>query len=305
VRGFPEAALVTVEDYDGVRALAGFRALADTYDGFIIDQWGVLHDGTQPYAGAAECLSQLRASGKRIVVLSNSGKREAENIRLMARLGFDAALYDRFISAGENARQAIATRADAFHRALGRRCFAITRDGDQALLEGIGLDLVDRVEAAEFLAVLGNDSPRRVLADYEGELQAGIARELPMVCANPDLWRFSAHGMIEAAGVLARRYEALGGAVFYHGKPYPAIYDACFEALRGCDRERILAVGDSIEHDVLGATRVGVACALIAGGVHAQELRVRWGDLPAGPAWRALIANAVARPQYLLPAFIW
>lgn len=296
---------MTEEHFDGVEPQRGLRALSDDYDGFILDQWGVLHDGTHPYAGAAECLMRLRRAGKRIVVLSNSGKREADNVRLMTRLGFGSDQYDRFVAAGEHAREAIVARADDFHRKLGRRCFAFTRDGDRVLLEGIGLELVERVDEAEFLVVLGNDSPRRTLGDYEHELRAGIARGLPMVCANPDLWRFSAHGMIEAAGVLARRYEALGGAVFYHGKPHPAIYAACLEALGGCKRDRVLAVGDSLEHDVLGAARVGIDCALIAGGVHAEALGVRWGDLPAPAALRDLLKNAAARPRYVLPAFVW
>ncbi|MEO8442616.1 MAG: TIGR01459 family HAD-type hydrolase [Betaproteobacteria bacterium] len=301
----PEPVRVAGADFGGVIALPGFGELARAYDGFILDQWGVLHDGTRPYAGAAECLARLRAAGKRIVVLSNSGKREAENVSLMARMGFEPCLFDRFVSAGEDARRAIETRANAFHRGLGSRCYVFTRDGDHALLEGIGLELVESVDAAEFLVVLGSDSPRRGCADYEPELVAGISRKLPMICANPDVWRFSAHGMIEAAGVLARRYQALGGMVFYHGKPYPAIYDACFDALAGCARERILAVGDSIEHDVLGAARVGLACALIAGGVHAGELGVRWGELPTLLDFNHLMAGACAKPAYLLPAFAW
>ena len=279
-------------------------ALAARYDGFILDQWGVLHDGTVPYAGAAECLKRLRAAGKRIVVLSNSGKRETDNLKLMARMGFDVSLLDRFVSAGEEARRAIEARADPFHRALGRRCFAFTRGGDRVLLEGIGLELVDRVEDAEFLAVVGNDSPRRAVADYEAELVAGVERHLPMVCANPDTARLTPQGIIEAQGVLALRYEALGGRVFYHGKPYPAIYASCLTAL-GCAPDRVVTVGDSADHDILGASRAKLASALIPGGVHASELGITWGEIPTADAWRAFSARAPAQPAYLLDGFNW
>jgi len=289
---------------DGLPVFAGVAGLARKYEGFILDQWGVLHDGTRPYPGAADCLRRLHDSGKRVVVLSNSGRREADNLELMGAMGFDAVWVDRFISGGEETRRALEARADPFHRALGKRCYAFTRGGDRTLLEGIGLTLVDRVEDADFLAVLGTDAPRRLARDYEPELRAGIARGLPMVCANPDLIRLLPEGTTEAQGALARRYEALGGRVFYHGKPYPAIYDACLEALR-CPKEKVVAIGDSVEHDVLGAARVGIRSALIPGGVHATELGIRWGELPTAEKWRAFAGSAVARPDYLLATFNW
>lgn len=286
------------------RPIEGIAALLGDYDGFILDQWGVLHDGVRPYPGAVDCLRRLRAAGKHIVVLSNSGKRESENIRLMDRIGFHASLYERFIGAGEDARIAIAERRSNFHRQLGTRCYAFTRDGDHSLLDGIGLRFVDRVEEAEFLAAVGIDSPQRVLGDYEAELLVGIARGLPLICANPDLVRVSPQGTVEAAGVLARRYEQLGGRVVRHGKPYPEIYRSCLSAM-SVRPERIIAVGDSIEHDVLGAEGVGLASAFVVGGIHAAELVERWGQMPASEDWHRFAAGALARPDYLLPAFVW
>lgn len=290
--------------FAGVVPVASLAPLAAAFEGFILDQWGVLHDGTHPYPGAAECLARLRASGKRIVVLSNSAKREADNLRLMKRMGFDTGLIDRLVSAGEDARNALEFPMEPFHMGLGRRCYVFTRDGDRSLLEGIGLDLVETVQGADFLAVIGTDSPRRNVADYEAELRIGISRGLPMVCANPDLARFAPAGLIEAAGVLAQRYEALGGAVFYHGKPYPPIYRSCLAAL-GCTPDKVLAIGDSMEHDMLGASRVGIRSALIPGGVHAPEIGIAWGQLPEPERWQAFAANAPALPQYLLSAFNW
>lgn len=298
-----EAARPAARD-DGIEVVTGIAALAERYDGFILDQWGVLHDGTRPYPGAVECLGRLRGAGKRVVVLSNSGKREAENLRVMAGMGFDVSALERCVCAGEEARRAIAARADDFHRALGRRCYAFTRGGDRAVLEGIGLEFVDRVEAADFLAVLGIDSPQRTLADYEPELARGVERDLPLVCANPDIARLTPQGLTDAQGVLAVRYQALGGRVFYHGKPYPAIYGACLAAL-GCAPEKAVMIGDSVDHDVLGAERAGIAAALIPGGVHAPALGVAWGELPPPDTWRAFQASACARPHYLLAAFNW
>jgi len=285
--------------------LPGVAALIERYDGFILDQWGVLHDGAIPYDGAVDCLRRLRDAGKRIVVLSNSGRRDAYNVRLMAGMGFEPALYDRFVGAGEDARNALVARTDPFHRALGSRCYAFTRGGDHSLLNGLGIEIVERIADAEFLMVIGIDSPQRSLTDYEDELAAGMARGLPLICANPDLLRPAGQEMVQASGVLAQRYEAMGGRVFYHGKPHPAIYGSCLDALGNCPRERVIALGDSVEHDILGARRAGLTSALVAGGVHRAELDVRWGESPTLARWRAFTAQAAATPAYLLPAFVW
>lgn len=289
----------------GVTAFEGVAPLAREFDGFIVDQWGILHDGTRPYPGALDCLRRLRHAGKRVVVLSNSGRREADNIRQMGAMGFDARLFDRCVSAGEDAREAIERRVQPFHARLGKRYYAFTRDDNVSLLDGLDLERVARVDDADFLMVIGIDSPRLGIADYEPLLAAGTARRLPMICANPDIVRVSPDGLVDAPGVLAQRYEQLGGEVFYHGKPWPAIYESCLEALGGIARERVVAVGDSIEHDVLGASRAGLRSAFVAGGIHAGDLETPWGTLPRPAAWQRFVEGAAARPDYLLPAFVW
>ncbi len=279
--------------------------LVPRYDGYIIDQWGVLHDGIRPYPGARECLERLRDLGKRVVILSNSGRRENDNVELMARIGFERTLYDRLISAGEDAREAIEARTEPFHSRLGRRCYAFTQDGDTGVLDGMSIEIVPAIAEADFLIVLRMDAMQRDLAGHEDDLRAGIARKLPMICANPDLSRVSPQGIIDAAGVLARRYEELGGAVFYHGKPHPAIYRSCLQALGIDDRRRVLAIGDSVEHDILGASRAGIDSAFIAGGIHCPELCEAWGKSPTPEIWHRFAAGAVAQPDHLLPAFVW
>lgn len=292
-------------EYGPVIPCQGLSPLIDVHDGFIVDQWGVLHDGIRPYPGAVECLQRLRAEGKLVVILSNSGRREADNISLMEGIGFERGMYTRLISAGEDAREAIAGRSGEFHGRLGRRCYAFTQDRDLAVLDGLPIEIVDRVAKADFLIVLRMDSAQRSLADFDTELQDGIARGLPMICANPDLSRVSLQGLLEGPGVLARRYEQLGGAVFYHGKPYPAIYRSCLKALGDPPANRVLAIGDSIEHDVLGAARAGTRSAFVAGGIHLDELGGVWGKLPAPDVWRRFAATVEAQPHYLLPAFVW
>ena len=98
---------------------SGLADLASRYRGFIVDQWGVLHDGGVPYPDALGCLAELRASGKRVVLLSNSGKRASVNRRRLAALGIGADLYDALVTSGEATWHALAARSDLAFAGLG------------------------------------------------------------------------------------------------------------------------------------------------------------------------------------------
>lgn len=285
--------------------LGGVSMLAARFDGFILDQWGVLHDGSTPYPGAQDALARLRAAGKRIAILSNSGKRATPNIELMAAIGFPREHYDAMVSAGEDAHRQLKERSDPFYAKLGRSCVALMRPADHVLLEGLGLEIVERPADADFLFLIGLDPRLPRIEDYDPLLREAAARGLPMVCANPDIVRAAPDGLHPAPGMVAQRYEALGGQVRYHGKPHRAIYRSCMEALNLKDESRIIAVGDSLAHDVAGAAAAGLRSAFVAAGIHAGELGVAHGEMPSRGALAALLAKAPARPDFVLSAFVW
>ena len=127
-----------------------------------------------------------------------------------------------------------------------------------------------------------------------------------MICANPDLWVMRGPARVICAGTLAQRYEALGGEVRYHGKPHPEIYRACFDLLGDIPRNRVLAIGDTLATDVAGARAVGIASALVPGGIHADELGAAGGDgPPPAEALAVLCAREGARPDYVLAGLRW
>lgn len=287
------------------RALAGMAELMAGHDAFIIDQWGVLHDGHAPYPGAIDCLRRIRAAGKAVVMLSNSGKRGEDNARLVAQMGFARDLFDAVVCAGDDARDAVLHDPDPFYRTLGPRCLLIARPEDRNLADELGRQLVGDVEQADFLLVLSMNAPVQSLALWELTLARAAARGLPMVCGNPDLARVSASGeLFEAPGLLARRYAALGGAVRLHGKPSPRIYKTCLRALP-YPHHRIACVGDSLLHDVVGAAGAGLPSVFVASGVHREELRIAFGRTPDPAACERLYAQFGARPDYLVPTFRW
>jgi HAD superfamily hydrolase (TIGR01459 family) len=149
---------------------SGLADLASRYRGFVVDQWGVLHDGARPYADALDCLARLRAAGKRVVLLSNSGKRTAVNRARLAEIGIDAGLYDAVVTSGEATWQALAGRTEPFFAALGRRCILWSRYGDRSVVEDLPLEVVERVEDAEFLLLAGVEDDAR-LEDFGAQLE--------------------------------------------------------------------------------------------------------------------------------------
>jgi HAD superfamily hydrolase (TIGR01459 family) len=248
------------------------REIADRFDHVLLDQYGVLHEGRAIFPPARDCVVALRAAGKHVLVLSNSGKRAAENLKRIADHGLPADAYDGIVTSGEVAWDGLRRRAEPPFDHLGKRCFAITRGRDRSIMEGLSLDLVGDVDDADFILLGGLDDAASDHRQWEAELRRAAAQQLPMLCANPDVKMFGAHGFLPGPGALARFYESLGGAVTYIGKPHRAIFTAALHVLGDPSPSRVLMIGDSIHHDVAGGRGVGVLSLLITSGVHHAAL---------------------------------
>jgi HAD superfamily hydrolase (TIGR01459 family) len=289
---------MTIPLYDGL------APLAEAYDGYVCDLWGVLHDGVRAFPEAVDCLEKLRARGVKIAVLSNAPRRAAEVEEKMNQLGIAPQLYDTVLSSGEVAWENLKHRTDTFYATLGHRCFHIGPDRDKGMRAGLAYEFVDDLQVADFLLNTGAHMSSSTLDDYDAELRAGADRRLPMVCANPDLEVIRGGRREICAGLLAQRYEDLGGQVRYHGKPYPEVYQACLTAL-GLPRARVAALGDSLRTDVAGALEAEIAPILIAGGIHAEALGIAEGETPSQTAVDKLCADAEMAPVAVLPVLRW
>ena len=254
-----------------LRVIDGMRALAPEYDGFILDLWGVVHDGVAPFPGVLDCMERLIGAGRRLVLLSNAPRRSDDVVRRIARIGVPKRLYHGVMSSGEEAWQHLKHRDEAFYAALGTHCLHIGSERDLEMRDGLDLAFVATPAEADFILNTGPAEWDDTIEDYAPALQAALARGLPMVCANPDLVVIHDGKPALCAGALAEEYERLGGQVRWHGKPYPSVYESCLGLLGISDRSRILAIGDSLRTDIAGASGAGIDSLLIAGGVHAVE----------------------------------
>lgn len=243
--------------------IPGLAAIADRFDTFVLDQFGVLHDGQKPYPGVLDCLAELRRAGKRVVILSNSGKRSEPNLRRLGALGFPRGCCDLFVSSGEVAYRMLAD--EAWH--LPRKCLLIARNGDTSALDGLALEQTAEAQEADLVLIAASEAERFDLDHYRALLEAAARRGVQALCTNPDQVMLTASGPAFGAGRIADLYAEMGGPVRRLGKPYPEIYQAVWQALGDADRTRAVCVGDSIEHDVAGARSAGLASVLVLGGI--------------------------------------
>ena len=277
-----------------------FAPLAARYDGFILDLWGVIHDGVTPYPGAVDCLAQLKRLGKRTVLLSNAPRRAHVAQAAMRGMGIADDLYTGILTSGEATHRMLSNRLDPFFARLGPKIYHLGPDRDRNVFETLPLTVVDSPMDADFVLNTGPDDLGSTtdLESWEDVLKACLAAKLPMVCANPDLEVIRGGRRLICAGLLTQRYEELGGTARWIGKPDPSVYDPVIELL-SVPKPRILAVGDALRTDIAGATAVGLASCWILGGIHAEEL----GSDPA--VIDAAAATAGLSPIACLPAFVW
>ncbi|MFO1067219.1 MAG: TIGR01459 family HAD-type hydrolase [Geminicoccaceae bacterium] len=283
----------------------GIGAFADRYEAFVIDQWGVLHDGIRPYPGVVEALERLHDARKRIVLLSNSGRRKTVSEKRLLDIGFDLRLFDAVVTSGETAWQGFRERIEPPFTTLGRRCMLLTREGDLSVAQGIGLDLVATPEDADFLFVSGVEPPPMTADDYQETLDRSLACGLPMLCANPDLVAVTGADLTLAPGTLAERYKAAGGTVHYVGKPYAPVYRACRHVLPDLQPAQIIGIGDSMAHDVRGANDAGMASAFVTQGIHQEAFPPEAPVTDLARALHALAAEHAARPDWVIPRLAW
>jgi len=274
--------------------LPGFAPLADKYDGFILDLWGVIHNGIAPYPSAVDCL--LHLAGRPVLLLSNAPRRAESVRRTLRRLGIEDALYTHILTSGEAAWQALKDRTDPWFASLGPRIYHLGPARDRGVIDGLGLEIVSEPADADFVLNTGPDDERETadLASFTDELTACLRAQLKMICANPDLEIVRGDQRILCAGTLAAWYAAQGGDVRWIGKPDPAIYQRALSML-SLRAARVLAVGDSLRTDIAGAASAALDSVWVLSGIHAAELGSDEGRAANAAAKAGLSPTAILR----------
>ena len=247
----------------------GLEEIGNKYHTYIVDLWGVIHDGATPYPHVKECLTALKNKGKKVYFLSNSPRRAHIVAAQLDTLGIQESLYDGLHTSGEDAYFTISEKKDPFYEPLTSTAYALSLRMHSQLFEDLKLTLVDQIEEASFLMNTGPSIS--YVHDFDPLLEKASQLGLPMVCVNPDISVISGGKPTLCAGSLAERYKALGGVVKYHGKPYPEIYNTLLKKWNVTETEKVLAIGDSLATDIKGANTVGIDSGLVMTGLAGQE----------------------------------
>lgn len=250
--------------------IAHIKDIIDLYDIFIIDQWGVLHDGVKAFAGADHALKCLKEAGKQVAILSNSGKPAQYSANRMAEIGINRQHYDFMLTSGEHARYCLEQRPEPFYQALGNKYYIFAwNEYEHEVIENLPYQRVAKVEDAEFIICAGLDNID--IESFMPRLKKGIEAKLPMICVNSDLVTVAPNGkLIPCPGTLATHYEAMGGLVRWHGKPDPWLYKTI--ATKFGTLERAIGIGDSLDHDIKGANQAQISSLLVTNGIHKKQL---------------------------------
>ncbi len=281
-----------------------FSTLAPDYDVLLCDVWGVVHNGVEAFAPACDALMRARAGGATVVFITNAPRPNEVVARQLETLRVPRATYDAIVSSGDVTRAVIAERA-------GQSLFHLGPARDRAIFSGLDVKFAP-LESADYVVCSGlDDDERETPDDYRARFETMLARDLFMVCGNPDVVVERGDRLVYCAGAIADLYAAMGGKVLYAGKPYRPIYDlALAKAQASSGRKialkRVLAIGDSLRTDLAGARDAGVDFLFVTSGIHAGELGARDApDSPGTAALQAVLGAAGEMPKAVMQQLVW
>ena len=252
-------------DIESIQYPQGLNEIIAKYDTVVLDQWGVLHNGYNLYSGVLECLEKMHNLDIQIMMLSNSGRRSQDNRLLIERLGIPTKWVSEVMTSGEALWLNFHTH-QALPEGIGTKALIISADKDYRCIEQTPIQIAKNVDDADFILLAGID-PR--IADMQALLEQAIQKQLYMICSNPDLSAININGYLKAPGYWAKYYQSLGGKCSYYGKPYPLVYEHIKRLIKPTNK-KVLMIGDSIHHDILGGKQAGFETLLLTQGVHAN-----------------------------------
>ena len=279
--------------------------LGSRYAAWLVDIWGVMHNGHRAHAGAVAATRSFRGQGGVVVLLSNAPRPSAAVEEQLRRLGVPDDAYDAIVTSGDLTRHELAKHGNA-------KVFHLGPERDRPIFEDLAVRLV-APEDAELVVCTGLfDDETETPADYAALLGGLASRELSMICANPDHLVERGDRLVWCAGALAALYEGHGGSVVYAGKPHAPIYQLAFDTVgklagRPVPLREILAIGDGVMTDIAGATGLGLGSVFVASGLHAPENGddEEVADLLDARHLEGLFAQAKVKPLAAIRTLVW
>ncbi|TPK57138.1 MULTISPECIES: TIGR01459 family HAD-type hydrolase [unclassified Mesorhizobium] len=248
--------------------IGSLEDVSKNYSAILCDVWGVVHNGERHFPAAASALTAARTAGIPVVLITNSPRRSTDVVAQMNVIGVPPSAYDRVVTSGDVTRDLIVEGP--------RKIFHVGAERDLTLYDGLDVDLVEEFEASGVVCTGLFDDEVEKPEDYAELLRRLRTRNLPFICANPDIMVERGERIIWCAGALARDYAQLGGRTLIAGKPYAPVYDVAMREVaeilgRPVERRQVLAIGDGMLTDIKGAADNGFDVLYVSGGIHARD----------------------------------
>ena len=268
-----------------MKKLDHLSKIYSSYDTFIIDLWGVMHNGISLNKKAMEVVKKLTLKSKKIVFLSNAPRPSLNVKEFLMNMKMEEKYLKNIVTSGEAAMSAINQNR------FGKFFFHLGPDRDEPIFRQVKKNQTS-IEKSEFILCTGLfDEHEGDLDYYKNLLKDHLSKKL--VCTNPDLTVHRGNSEEYCAGLIAQIFESMGGEVIYYGKPYKEIYKMCFK-----NQERVLAIGDNLRTDIKGANNLKIDSIFILDGVHRQEYKSE-NEL------ETLFEKYKVRPEYFQTILNW
>lgn len=253
------------------RTISGLNQIIEQIDAVLVDQYGVLHDGKKSFIGAVDCLKELKRLNIPVVAITNSGRLKESNKKRLDSFGFSNDLLQDIVTSGEVTRRILKQMIRDGDLRGRDKILCISRNDDTSLVKGLGLAITTSQEESIQLIVIAGVMPEiHTRQYYSNHLKKYAGKDIPAICANPDLIMYT-KGLIDfGPGQIAEDYKNLGGSVTVTGKPSIEIFSEGLTVLGNPDPARTLVIGDSPYHDIAGGVNAGCKTLLIKSGVQAE-----------------------------------
>lgn len=287
----------------------GISDISDSYTGFVIDTWGVIHNGETLYESVSDCLKELQARKKFVMLLSNTEQRAEEASAQLKAMGLPSTMYNSIITSGEMLWQGVKNQTEGVFKDLGESYYLIGGERTRAFMKTLPVFEEKNVTDAKFLLISGWDAIPSDISLYEDTLREAIRKRLKLICVHPDSRALlGATSANEATTLIAKRLQELGGVVHIIGKPFKPIYHHCISVLHKNDiyPGQTVMIGDTMAHDIVGATLVNMDTCLVRNGLHAPAFKAATTPGDVNKMLNMLVAqyNGV-RPSYLVDRLKW
>lgn len=287
----------------------GISDISDSYTGFIIDTWGVLHNGESLFESVPDCLKELQSRKKFVMLLSNTEQRADEAAAELKAMGLPSTMYNSIITSGEMLWQGIKNQSEGIFTGLGDTYYLIGGDRTRAFMKTLPVTEVKDVAEAKFLLISGWDALSENIAVYEDTLREVIRKRLKIICVHPDSRALLVpNHVMGASAQIAKRLQELGGVVNIIGKPFKPIFHHAITVLHKNDiyPGQTVMIGDTMAHDIVGATLVNMDTCLVRNGLHAPLFKTATTPGEVNKMLNMLIAqyNGI-RPSYLVDRLKW